>query len=378
MIYLSCTESLAPLEIQLFKNGEGEYACYRIPAIIKTQEGTLMAFAEGRKTGCSDFGNVDILLRMSYDDGLHWTEMEVVAEFGELQAGNPAPVEDLFDSHFSEGRVFLFYNTGDVSEHDMRLGKGNREVHFITSADQGKNWSEPTNITNQVHFNSTTTQAEKDWRTNATTPGHAFQFTKAPYMGRIYVPANHSQGEPQESFNEYRAFGFYTDNHGKDFQTSPDLNTPSSNEAIGVELDDGSLMLNVREQNGARKERLIAISTSGGKQWDTEYYDSELISPVCQSSVLLFKGKQDIILLYSGPNSKTNREKMTVKGSFDRGKKWDLEKEIYPGPSAYSDLVQIDQNTVGIFYERDNNGVYFSRFPISELLFAIEKAYFEN
>ncbi len=377
-IYLSCTQALAPLEIQLFKNGEGEYACYRIPAMIKTQEGTLMAFAEGRKTGCSDFGNVDILLRMSYDDGLHWTEMQVVAEFGELQAGNPAPVEDLFDPRFSEGRVFLFYNTGDVSEHDIRLGKGNREVHFITSADQGKNWSEPTNITNQVHFNSTTTQTEKDWRTNATTPGHAFQFTKAPYTGRIYVPANHSQGEPQEGFNEYRAYGFYTDNHGKDFQTSPDLNTPSSNEAIGVELDDGSLMLNVRVQNGARKERLIAISTSGGKQWDTEYYDSELISPVCQSSVLLFKGKQDTILLYSGPNSKTNREKMTVKGSFDRGKKWDLEKEIYPGPSAYSDLVQIDQNTVGIFYERDNNGVYFSHFPISELKFAIEKAYFEN
>jgi len=372
VIYLSCTQSLAPLEIQLFKNGEGEYACYRIPAMIKTQEGTLMAFAEGRKTGCSDFGNVDILLRMSYDDGLHWTEMEVVAEFGELQVGNPAPVEDLFDPRFPEGRVFLFYNTGDVSEHDMRLGKGVREVHFITSADQGKNWSEPTHITNQVHFNSTTTQAEKDWRTNATTPGHAIQFTMAPYTGRIYVPANHSQGEPQEGFNEYRAYGFYTDNHGKDFQTSPDLNTPSSNEAIGVELADGSLMLNVREQNGARKERLIAISTSGGKQWDTEYFDSELISPVCQSSVLLFKGKQDTILLYSGPNSKTNREKMTVKGSFDSGKKWDLEKEIYSGTSAYSDLVQIDQNTVGIFYERDNNGICFSRFPISELQSALE------
>ena len=195
----------------------------------------------------------------------------------------------------------------------MRLGKVS-EVHFITSR-SGKNWSKPTNITNQVHFNSTTTQAEKDWRTNATTPGHAIQLTKAPYTGRIYVPANHSQGEPQEGFNEYRAYGFYTDNHGKDFQTSPDINMPSSNEAIGVELTDGSLMLNVREQNGARKERLIAISTTGGKQWDTEYFDTELISPVCQSSVLLFKGKQDTILLYSDQTEQT--EKMTV-GKFER------------------------------------------------------------
>ena len=151
------------------------------------------------------------------------------------------------------------------------------------------------------------------------------------------------------------------------FEVSPDLKTPSSNEAIGTELSDGSLMLNVREQNGARKERLIAISTTGGKQWDTEYFDTELISPVCQSSVLLFKGKQDTILLYSGPNSRTNREKMTVKGSLDSGKKWVLEKEIYSGTSAYSDLVQIDANTIGLFYERDNNGIYFSRLPISEL-----------
>jgi sialidase-1 len=58
---------------------------------------------------------------------------------------------------------------------------------------------------------------------------------------------------------------------------------------------------------------------------------------------------------------------MTVKGSLESGKKWDLEKEIYSGTSAYSDLVQIDQNTIGLFYERDNNGIYFRLFPISEL-----------
>tara|TARA_B110000285_G_scaffold107642_2_gene122300 strand:- start:138 stop:1217 length:1080 start_codon:yes stop_codon:yes gene_type:complete len=354
-------------ETQLFKNGKGNYACYRIPAIIQSAQGTLLAFAEGRKTSCNDFGNVDILLRKSEDGGLHWTAMEVVADFDELQAGNPAPVVDLLDPRYPLGRIFLFFNTGDVSEHDMRLGKGTRDVHFTTSEDQGQTWSAPIKITNQVHFNSTTILAERDWRTNATTPGHALQFKKAPYRGRIYVPANHSQGDPQEGFNEYRAYGFYTDDHGNSFQVSPDLATPSSNEAIGVELPDGSLMLNVREQNGLTKQRLVALSTTGGEQWDFEYFDNDLISPVCQSSLLLFEGNQDTLLLYSGPNSTNKREKMTVKASRDFGETWSLEKESYSGTAAYSDLVQIDHKTIGLFYERDNEGIYFVRFPYSEL-----------
>jgi sialidase-1 len=368
-LLLSCSETSSLFEIQLFKNGDGDYACYRIPAIIKTPQGRLLAFAEGRKTSCNDFGNVDILLRTSNDGGIQWTEMEIVADFGELQAGNPAPMVDLFDPEYPEGRIFLFYNTGDVSEHDMRLGKGTREVHFITSVDQGKTWSISNNITNQVHFNSTTDQAERDWRTNATTPGHALQFKQPPYQGRIYVPANHSQGDPLDGYNEYRAYGFYSDDHGKTFQPSPDLNTPSSNEAIGVELPDGRLMLNVREQSGAAKKRLIALSSTAGEQWDTEFFDSELISPVCQSSILYFEGVQDSILLYSGPNSSNQRIKMTIKGSLDLGKSWSIEKEIYSGTSAYSDLVQVDAKNVGLFYERDNDGIYYIRLPIKDLTY---------
>jgi sialidase-1 len=365
--HLGCSKKMVQYENQLFKNGTGLYVCYRIPAIIKTPQGTLMAFAEGRKTSCNDFGNVDILLRTSNDKGKHWTNSKIVANFGDLQAGNPAPVVDLYDPDYPEGRIFLFYNTGDVSEQDMRLGKGTREVHFITSIDQGKTWSKPTNITNQVHFNSSTGQAHRDWRTNATTPGHALQFKNTPYQGRIYVPANHSKGDPIKGFNEYRAYGFYTDDHGKHFKVSPDLKTPSSNEAIGVELSDGRLMLNIREQNGSTKTRLIALSSSAGEKWDTEFFDNELISPVCQSSVLLFEGSRDTILLYSGPNSKSKRESMTIKGSFDEGKTWSLKKEIYSGTSAYSDLVQVNKDEIGLLYERDNNGIYFIRIPTLKL-----------
>lgn len=117
----------------------------------------------------------------------------------------------------------MFYNTGDVSEHNLRLGKGIREVYFITSIDEGKSWSKSINITNQVHFNSSTSQSQNDWRTNVTKPGHALQFKRPPYQGRLYIPANHSMGDPLEGFSEYRAYGFYTDDRGKHFEVSPDL-----------------------------------------------------------------------------------------------------------------------------------------------------------
>lgn len=365
---IHCTPPNPSFENQVYLNGEGGYACYRIPALLQTPQGTLMAFTEGRKTGCSDFGDVDLLLKTSKDNGLHWSEAKVIAEFDSLQAGNPAPVFDRFDPNYPEGRIFLFYNTGNASENEVRQGKGSRQVYFITSTDEGKNWSQPLEVTQQVHFNKSTGDATKDWRTHATTPGHAFQFKYPPYQGRIYIPANHSQGPPQEGFNEYRAYGFYTDDHGQTFKVSPDLKTPSSNEAIGVELPSGQLMLNVREQNGATRTRLIALSNSGGEHWDAEYFDDALISPVCQSSLFVFEGLKDTLLLYSGPNSKTQREKMTIKASQDEGKTWTYQKEIYAGTAAYSDLVQIDLNSIGLLYEKEGTGLFFKNLPLTELM----------
>ena len=107
-----------------------------------------------------------------------------------LQAGNPAPVVDYFDPDYPQGRIFLFYNTGEMFlNNDMRLGKGTREVHYITSEDQGKTWSANLlNITEEVHFNATTTtQGHLDWRTHASTPGHALQFKRGTYTRDEFI-----------------------------------------------------------------------------------------------------------------------------------------------------------------------------------------------
>lgn len=367
ILFVQCKETRPLNAIPLFENGQGAYACYRIPAIIKSSDGSLLAFAEGRTNNCADFGDVDILLRRSSDGGATWSLPKVVASFHNLQAGNPAPVVDRLDPNYPEGRIFLFYNTGDVSEQELRLGKGTREVWYKTSVDHGRSWSEGINITPQVHFNASASQAEKDWRTHATTPGHALQFEKGKYKGRLYIPANHSQGPPQENFNEYRAYGFYSDDHGGSWNVSPDVDIPSSNEAIGVELSNGTLMLNIREQSGRSHLRLIALSTSGGSSWEKTYFDPELISPVCQSSLLPFVSNQDTLLIYSGPDSREKRERMSLKISPDQGKTWSHTLLIDPGAAAYSDMVQIDPNHLGLLYEKASDGIVFQSISSNRL-----------
>ena len=352
----------------LFENGQEDYACYRIPAILQLKNGKILSFVEGRVNGCDDFGDVDIVMKHSDDGGLNWSKQKILINNRSSQAGNPAPVVDYHDPLFPSGRIFLFFNTGTQSEQDVRNGNGDRGVWLITSEDFGSNWSSPKEITHQVHFNKHSSHSEKDWRTHANTPGHAIQFNEGVFKGRIYVPANHSTGNPQSGFNEYNAYGYFSDDHGKSWQVSEEVPIASSNEAIGAILPNGELMLNIRQQSGTTKERLIARSNDGGQSWDSVYFDPELITPVCQSSLFLFQNATHTLLLYSGPNSTEERIRMTLKASENNGATWPIKKEIYAGISAYSDLTQINDSQIGLLFEKENKTINFALFSIDWLL----------
>src|SRR5690606_1983930 len=146
--------------------------------------------------------------------------LKVAADYDKLQAGNAAPVVDLLDPQYPNGRIFLFYNTGNDHEGEVRKGKGLRELWYITSTDGALTWSEPVNITTQAHrpkqpqLNPDYTFKE-DSRTYANTPGHAFQFIVGPNKGRIYIAANHNAGDPQPGNKDWNAQAYYSDDHGK-------------------------------------------------------------------------------------------------------------------------------------------------------------------
>jgi sialidase-1 len=291
--------------------------------------------------------------------------MQTIVDYDKLQAGNPAPVVDLTDPDFPQGRIFLFYNTGNNHEGEVRKGFGLREVWYKTSIDMGMTWSEPVNITTQVHrpkqptINSSYNFTE-DWRSYANTPGHALQISSGQYKGRIYVAANHSAGDPKPKFEDYRSHGYYSDDHGKTFQLTENLSLPGSNEATAAQLSNGGLMINARNQQGDQRWRIIGISPDGGRHWDTIYFDHQLPDPVCEGSILNIGKKHGReILAFTNAADTSRRDRLTLRISYDEGKNWTEKVLIDKAPddkikdfTAYSDIVLMDKNSLGLLYER--------------------------
>lgn len=366
-LFLFVAFMLKAQETLVFEGGKEGHAIYRIPAIISLPNGELMAFAEGRVHGTDDFGDINLVIKRSLDQGQTWSPLQMLVDYDSLQAGNPAPVVDLHDPKHPQGVVYLFFNTGNNHEYEVRLNQGVREVWMMKSFDLGNTWEDPVNITLQTHrpnnpqFNPNYNFKE-DWRHYANTPGHAFQFQEGKFKGRIFVAANHSVGPPKDNFEEYQAHGFFTDDHGKSFQLSESISFPGSNESIAAELSDNKMIMSIRNQRGDIRNRILAYSSDGGTTWDTAYFEESLPDPVCQASILpigMRNGKT--VLAHSNASDPNHRNNLTIKISYDEGKTWlksilvdrtdDPKKSSW---TAYSDLVNIDQNTVGILYERDN------------------------
>lgn len=361
MSFLFAQESL------VFEGGKEGHARYRIPAIISLPNGELLAFSEGRVKGSSDYGDINLVLKRSKDQGEKWSPLQTIVDFDSIQAGNPAPVLDLFDPAYPNGVVYLFYNTGNNHEYEVRMNKGVREVWMIKSFDLGSTWDEPINITSQVHkpnnpdFNPAYTNSA-DWRHYANTPGHAFQFQNGEYQGRIYVAANHSSGDAKSDWSDYQAHGFYTDDHGKTFKISESIEIPGSNESIAAELPDGKMIMSTRNQRGDIRQRILAYSEDGGATWSEQYFEENLPDPVCQASILSFEDSDGNTILAHANNANTSqRNDLTVKFSSDLGKTW-IEpilidrKDISGSTSwtAYSDLVWLGGKELGILYERND------------------------
>lgn len=365
-LFVFITTALAQVkDIPVFVSGTEGHKSYRIPAIIGLPNGSLLAFCEGRVHGSDDFGDINIVVKRSSDKGKTWSALQTVVDADTLQAGNPAPVVDLTDPAYPQGRIFLFYNTGNNHEGEVRKGKGLREVWYKTSTDNGITWNEPVNITTQTHRPkqpqvNTAYNFPEDWRSYANTPGHAMQFGTGKYKGRIFIAANHSAGDPQPQFADYQAHGFYTDDHGKTFHLSETVNLPGSNESMATELSGSKLMMNSRNQKGDIRERIVTISSDGGSTWDTTYFDKTLPDPVNQGSILTIgKKKGSNIIAFCNAADTKRRDNLTLRISYDDGKTWKRDFVIAKSENdsrdyaAYSDIVNVTKKEIGILYEKE-------------------------
>lgn len=368
LLFASCSQQETNQETVVFSSGEDGYKSYRIPAIIQLPKGDLLAFCEGRVDGAGDFGNIQIVMKRSHDNGKTWSAIQTVASNGTLQVSNPAPVFDTMDPDYSDGRIFLFYNTGNVSEPEVLKGNGFKQCWYVSSSDKGQSWSDPVEITKDVFLANrpdidSLYNHPEDWRYYANTPGHAIQLQEGEHKGRIYVAANHSYGDPQPNGKHYIAHGFYTDNHGKSFSLSNNIDYPGSNESMAVELSDGTLMMNSRNQQGNKKARIVTLSHDGGTTWEKPTFDTTLIDPVCQGSIVALGEKNGKSIIAFCNNADTlNRNNLTLRISYDNGQNWSKSYLIYGNDSlpekndysAYSDITLTNEGKVGILYEKDN------------------------
>ncbi len=379
LVLLICAFSIhaqTPFSV-VYTSGQEGHKTYRIPAIIKNKQGHLLAFAEGRVNGSGDFGDINIVLKISRDQGRTWSALATLVDYQDLQAGNPTPILDTTDPRFPKGRMFLFYNTGNNHENEIREGKGLREVWYITSTDGGLTWSSAVNITSQVHrpnqpSRNTAYTFKEDWRHYANGPGHGMQFTQGPHAGRMLIAANHSEGPRGERGSDYRAHTFYTDDHGDTFHLGASIAIPGSNESSAAEISGGKLLLNIRNQRGDIRQRIIGLSEDGSASWKETYFDPQLPDPICQGSILtIAQKKQAFTLAFSNAADTKNRDNLTIRISQDDGRTWPISIPVDNGASsgespkdftAYSDLVLLDSKNIGIVYERkDYSQIVFKK-----------------
>ncbi len=335
------TEEPEVQRTDIFVAGTEGYHSFRIPSLLVTKKGTLLAFCEGRKDNRSDRGNIDLVYRRSEDGGKTWSPLKVLWDDGKNTCGNPCPVVDR-----DTGTIWLLltHNLGEDGESAIigKSAKSTRTVWVSRSDDDGKNWSAPTEIT------STTKVAAWGWY--ATGPGIGIQIRHGPHRGRLVVPCDHSYDDPGGNIrgpHNYGSHTVYSDDHGTTWKLGGVIR-PSSNECQIVEMADGTgtLLMNMRAYFG-RNRRTHATSRDGGLTWTAPKDNGYLIEPVCQASILRYDWPDPqtrSLLLFSNPASK-QRVRMTLKLSFDEGRTWPVKRTLHGGPAAYSCLGVLPNKT---------------------------------
>jgi len=337
----------------VYRSGEAGYDTYRIPALAVTNQGTLLAFAEGRRHSQSDTGDIDLLLRRSEDRGVTWKEQQVVWDDSDNVCGNPAPVIDR-----DTGTVWLLmtWNLGDDREDRIIAGtsRDTRRVFVTSSNDDGRSWSPPSEITASTK--------RSDWSWYATGPGAGIQLELGRHSGRLIIPCDHIERESKS----YYSHVIYSDDHGQTWHLGGTSPKSQVNECQVAELSSGRLVLNMRNYDRTKACRQVAFSSDGGRSWTGQQFQQSLVEPICQASIRR-AGKR---LLFSNPADSKKRVNLTIKISHDDGSSWEALYRLHSGPSAYSDLAVISGNLAACLYERGRESPYeeiaIARFTVPE------------
>ena len=333
-------------QFDLWESGAQGFHTYRIPALTVTNNGTVLAFCEGRKDTRHDTGHIVMLVKRSTDYGETWLEQATIWEDVGHTCGNPSPVVDR-----KTGTIWLLmtWNRGNDREREIIDGtsKDTRHVYVTSSSDDGLTWAAPQQITTDVK--------KPDWTWYATGPGHSIQIEYGDYAGRMVVPCDHIEADT----NRYYSHVIYSDDNGANWQLGGRSPKDQVNECEVVEIAGGRLLLNMRNYDRSKQARQVSFSDDGGQSWHSQRVDAALIESICQASICRYAWEPNLVL-FANPASIDSRTNMTVRASFDDGETWPEEHTLFAGPSAYSDLAVCENGRVVCLYECGDDHPYES------------------
>jgi len=367
---------------------------YRIPGLTTTNKGTLLAIYDIRRESGRDLqGHIDIGISRSTDGGNTWEPMKIALDMGEW-GGLPQKFNGVSDANIlvdrTTGDIYIagLWMFGVINSEGKWLERLNNESNdwnhqwrnmgsqpgfgvketsqfIITkSSDDGQSWSKPVNLTKMCK--------KEEWWLWAPAPGHGITLVD----GTLIFP---TQGRDKngETFSNLT----YSKDSGKTWTTS-NAAYHNTTENMAVQLSDGSIMLNMRDnrnrtEKGIKNGRAIATTSDLGETWiEHETSHRALVDCVCMACIHKhdFKDKHGYnknVLFFSNPNSKYMRHKQTIKVSFDEGHTWPekywIELDEGKG-SGYSCLTSIDEKTIGILYEGSQAHMTFQAIDVEELL----------
>ncbi len=345
---------------ELFVAGTGGYPSYRIPALVVTPAGSLLAACEARKTH-GDWAAIDILFVRSQDGGRSWSEPRGLGKLPGKERKNPAaPRTASFAGLTNNNPLWIAdHKTGAVH---LLVCQEYMRCFYTRSDDDGKTFSEPVEITAAFE----PLRKVYAWRVLATGPGHGVQLP----TGRLVVPVWLSTADGGHAHRPSAITTIYSDDHGATWQCgeivakeADPLINPSESQAVA--LADGRVLLNMRSETHAHR-RAIATSPDGATQWTRPAFDETLVEPICMASLCRHSSPGDNTrgrILFSnpanlerkdgkaGPGMSRDRKNLTVRLSYDECQSWPVAKTLEAGPSAYSDLAVGTDGTIYCLYE---------------------------
>jgi sialidase-1 len=333
----------------LFVDGQAGYPIYRIPGLVVTRSGALLAYAEGR-TGSTDWSSIALLVRRSTDGGRTWSPARSLGRlpapvprnpFSTLTTADPPTLGNPTAIAARDGAVHLLF----VAEY--------QHAYYMRSDDDGLSFSAPVDITAAFE----PLRRVYPWRVIATGPGHGIELRNHRLLVPVWLSSNDgSTGVPATLYSDDRGRTWYPG----ELAVPPDPAYGALSENAAVQLSDGRVLLNIRNES-TRHRRLLTWSPDGATRWSRPVFHDQLLEPICMAGFVRLKGRK---LLFSNPDNLDRRDgraapgkprdrrNLTVKLSLDDGATWPVTRVLEPARTGYSDLAVSPHGRIYCFYER--------------------------